>query len=125
MGDEINSKKMIQMEEILKLFLPEEIVEKFKLIEVVNKETYVEFVLEEKAERPEGKEYVGKTIELKQWETIELLNYPMKNKQGRVKLRRKRWLIQETGKTVVNPVPEKLPGAKISEEFGDFLKGAH
>lgn len=114
---------IISEKEILSLIIPKELAKEYDVVAIVETEKYIEMVLKENNRLP--KDYQRnkrETIEVKQWETQQWLTFPLRGKQCRLKIKRKRWIIKPTNNTVTNKIPSGVYGMKISEEFGIYLK---
>ena len=114
--------EIITKKQILGLIIPKELVEDYEVESIVENKEYVEILLRENKKGLVDERYHGKTIELHRWEYLQLITFPLKGKQCRIKIKKKRFRIQETGKTSTNEVPGLTYGMKIPEEFGIYLK---
>ncbi len=113
----------ITKKQILGIIIPKELIEEYELVEIIETEKYVELVIKETNSLPKRcKLNEGETIEVKQWETQQWLTFPVKGKQCRLNIKRKRWIIKGANKTVTNEIPGLTYGMKIPEEFGRYLK---
>lgn len=107
-------------QKLIKLIVPVEITEEFEIEDIIETNEYIELVLRETNMLPQG--IRDEPLELTRYTKIELLTFPVKGKQCRLNLLRKRWKLKSNGTTVTNPIPGKMYGLKIPEEFGVYLR---
>ena len=108
--------------DILSLILPAGILEYFR-VTGYKKEEDVSFVdLEEKNIPPE--QYQDQKLLSKGfYETITIQDYPLSGKPFFLRVKRRRWTIEETGQVVCRDWNLVAKGTRITEEFATFLKG--
>jgi len=99
--------KNITQTELLKTILPKEIAEEYKLEEIIDTEKYIEFVMIEINHLPKNEQYRGENIEIKKYNIQQLLTFPLKGKQCRIKLKKKRWIMKKTRKTIISELKSK------------------
>jgi hypothetical protein len=108
--------------DLLSLILPAGILEYFRVIGY-KKEEDVSFVdLEEKNLPPE--QYQDQKLLSKGfYDTVTIQDYPLRGKPFFLRIKRRRWTIEETGQVVSRDWNLVAKGTRITEEFATFLKG--
>lgn len=106
-------------QKLLELIVPVELLEEFKLQDIIVEKHFVELVLVEQNLLP--RKTSGVQVELMRYEKTQILTFPLKGKQCRLTLNRKRWKLKKTNKTIMNEVEFKWPEIKATNEFGKYL----
>ena len=111
----------MEKEVILKHFLPKEFVEHFELTGIESKGEQLVFSLDEKNVIPP--EHEDKHLESKGFvQPIQISDFPIRDKQVILHVRRRKWRDKETGKTYTRNWDLKSRGTSYTKEFGAFLK---
>ena len=102
---------------LLKYFLPSGLLDHF---EVVNLDTGSSIIvhLDEKNIAPKGKGLTSKGFR----EAVTLQDFPMRDKALYLRIRRRKWIEESTGKTVSNHWDLSAEGTRMTKELADFLK---
>lgn len=107
--------------EFLAAVLPSGILEYFTFAEVQNNPDSFEIYLEESNKHPE--EYKGQKLSSKGFcQQISIQDYPIRGKAVYLKIRRRRWLNETTGKIVTRNWELVAKGTRLTQEFAAFLK---
>lgn len=104
-----------------KLLLPVEVFEYFTITSVSDNGQVVELFLEEKdhLHHPEeGHEYEKNGF----YEAMTVQDYPIRGKKSLLRIKRRRWIDNTTGKSVGNDYNLVAKGTRHSVEFAAFLK---
>ena len=108
--------------ELLQLFLPEGILTYFEITKAEKTEVSYKIHLSEKNILPEM--YQGmKTSSKGFYEEITIQDLPIRGKACFLKVKRRRWLIEDTGKIVSRDWNLVAKGTRFTSEFATFLKG--
>jgi len=109
-------------EDLLKLFLPEELLEYFEICSIDSKSKDVIIELEERNTPPE--EYVSERLTSKGFfPVIEINDFPIRNRPLVLRIKRRRWLNESTGKTISRDWKLVAEGTRYTQGFASFLKG--
>jgi transposase len=112
----------MEQEAILKHILPKEFVEYFDLIDIDSAGEQLVFSLDEKNITPP--EHEEKELESKGFiEAIHITDFPIRDKQVILRVRRRKWREKKTGKTYSRNWELKAEGTSYTKEFASFLKG--
>lgn len=117
MGSEINHHLSL-----VKLLLPEDIFDYFEIIniDIKDKEVYID--LDELNIPPEGfKE--EKLISKGFHSSSTIQDFPLRDKAMFLRVRRRRWLIESTGKVISRDWEAVAKGTRLTKGFANFLKG--
>lgn len=107
---------------LIKLLLPEELFNYFDLIhlEIMDKEVHA--YLDEEDIKPD--EYKKEKLTSKGFHsTIIIQDFPIRDKPLFLHIRRRRWLVESTGKVVSRNWDTVAKGTRLTKEFATFLKG--
>lgn len=109
-------------ETLVRLILPEGILEYFELTNVTQTETGLNIYLEEKNLPPVG--YEKSQLESKGYlpETA-IQDFPIRGHKVALCIKRRRWEVKETGAIITRDWNLVRKGARMTTEFGAFLKG--
>jgi len=114
----------MESQEILKYILPKEFVLHFDLINIKTEGDQLVFSLDEKNVKPP--EHNMKELESKGFvSSIQILDFPIRDKGVILKVRRRKWKDKQTGKTYTRDWNLKEKGTSYTKEFAFFLKGIH
>lgn len=109
---------------LIELFLPEGILEYFQVTSVKKKEDSFQISLEEKNSVPE--EYSGQKLLSKGfYDVITIQDFPIRGKACYLKIKRRRWTVEDTGQIVSRDWSLVAKGTRLTEEFASFLKAVH
>ena len=108
--------------ELLGLFLPEGILDYFEIILAENKLDAYYIYLRELNIPPN--EYVNsKLISKGYYDESTVQDFPLRGKACYLKVKRRRWLEEETGKIVSRDWNLVARGTRLTSDFATFLKG--
>lgn len=109
-------------QELISLILPAGILQYFRVTGIKKEhETYF-ITLEEKNITPE--KYSGQKLLSKGFfDTITIQDFPLRGKPCYLRVKRRRWTIEETGTIVSRDWNIVAQGTRITQDFADFLKG--
>lgn len=117
-------KKVKVDQSLIELFLPEGILEYFQVTSVTQKEDTIQISLEEKNTIPE--EYAGQKLLSKGfYDVVTIQDFPVRGKACYLKIKRRRWTVEETGGIVSRDWSLVAKGTRLTEEFAAFLKAVH
>ena len=106
----------------IKLLLPEELFNYFNLTHLEVIENEVHAYLDEEDIKP--LEYTNEKLTSKGFHTtIIIQDFPIRDKPLFLHIRRRRWLIESTGKVVSRDWDTVAKGTRLTKEFATFLKG--
>jgi hypothetical protein len=109
-------------ESLLKLVLPKEIFEYFMILSVEEKGKDIVIELEEINSPPE--EFSSEVLTSKGfYPCIEVNDFPLRNRPLVLRIKRRRWLNESTGKTVCRDWKLIAEGTRYTQGFASFLKG--
>jgi hypothetical protein len=109
---------------ITSLFLPEGMLDYFEVTSVKNTEESYTISLAEKNQHPE--EYAGHNLISKGYfEDITVKDFPIRGKACYLKIKRRRWWDEDTGKVVFRNWELVAQGTRMTKEFASFLKALH
>jgi hypothetical protein len=107
---------------LVRLLLPEGILEYFELVNVAEVEGELNIYLEEKNIVPSG--YENERLESKGLlPEISVQDFPIRGHKVALCIKRRRWLLPDTGETITRDWKLVHKGTRITTEFGVFLKG--
>ena len=110
-------------ETLVRLILPEGLLEYFELIDVrPSGNGQLNIYLEEKNHAPSG--YEKSQLESKGFlpETA-IQDFPIRGHKVALCIKRRRWEVKETGSIITRDWDLVRKGARMTTEFGTFLKG--
>jgi hypothetical protein len=108
--------------DLLQFILPEELLEYFTLTDAQKTSDSYTFYLSEKNICPQ--EYTGQKLQSKGFfdeETVR--DFPLRGKACYLKIKRRKWLNEDTGKVVYRNWELVANGTRMTKEFATFLKG--
>jgi len=109
-------------ESLLKLILPKEIFEYFIILSVEENGKDIVIELEEINSPPE--EFSSDSLTSKGfYPYIEVNDFPLRNRPLVLRIKRRRWLNESTGKTVSRDWKLVAEGTRYTQGFASFLKG--
>jgi hypothetical protein len=109
-------------ESLLRLILPKEIFEYFEILSVEERGKDIVIELEEINNPPE--EYASDSLTSKGfYPWIEVNDFPLRNRPLVLRIKRRRWLNESTGKTVSRDWQLVAEGTRYTQGFASFLKG--
>ena len=111
----------MKTENIIGYILPKEFVEYFDLISIEEGEEQLIFNLDEKNELPP--EHKDKKLESKGFlPATHLTDFPIRDRQVTLRIRRRKWVDKATGKTYTREWDLRAKGTNYTKEFAAFLK---
>jgi hypothetical protein len=109
-------------ETLVNLLLPQGILEFFELTNVSQADIGLQLFLEEKNIVPS--EYKDQKLESKGFlPEIMVQDFPIRGQKVNLHIKRRRWEIKQTGEIITRDWNLVSKGARITTEFGNFLKG--
>lgn len=109
-------------ETLVRLLLPQGILDFFELTNVTQTDIGLQLYLEEKNIIPS--EYQDQKLESKGFlPEIMVQDFPIRGQKVNLHIKRRRWEVKDTGETITRDWKLVSKGARITTEFGDFLKG--
>ena len=111
-----------QYQNLVKLFLPSELFDYFEITKLHVTEQFIGVFLDELEKKPVG--YSEETLTSKGFHTEAIIqDFPIRNKAVFLHVRRRRWLVESTGKVVSRDWDSVAEGTRYTKSFADFLKG--
>lgn len=108
-------------EELIKLLLPAGLTEYFDITNVVEVDNTFKIYLQEKNIAPLG--YKQEDLESKGFlPEISVQDFPIRGKKVYLQISRRRWLVISSGETITRDWDLITKGARMTQEFGLFLK---
>ncbi|MDF9794744.1 hypothetical protein OKW21_005744 [Catalinimonas alkaloidigena] len=109
---------------IISLFLPDGMLDYFEVTSVEKTEESYTISLAEKNQHPE--EYAGENLISKGYfAEITVKDFPIRGKACYLKVKRRRWWNEDTGKVVFRNWELVAQGTRMTMEFASFLKALH
>ena len=109
-------------QDLVKLLLPSELFDYFEITKLVIADRTVTVFLDERDIKP--LDYSGQKLSSKGFHSESIIqDFPIRNKAVFLHLRRRRWLIESTGKVVSRDWDSVAEGTRYTKSFADFLKG--
>ncbi len=109
-------------QELIKLLLPEGVLNFFKVSYVVKKDSEYIIFVEELNIVP--KQYQGHKLTSKGfYEPVTIQDFPLRGKACFLKVKRRRWLDEDTGHIVMRDWDIVAKGTRMTRDFAIFLKG--
>lgn len=112
----------MKTEDILKHFFPEEILEYFDVVDVTSHNANLTFFLDEKNQLPNDLP-TGKYESKGFTAPIQLVDFPIRDKEVVLQVRRRKWIEKSSGKIYSRSWDLTAQGTRYTKEFGAFLKG--
>lgn len=112
----------MEEKEYLSLLLPEGMLDYFQVTEMKKQQGQFEIYLEEK-NTPPPQYRKDKLTSKGFYEEITVQDFPLRGKACFLKVKRRRWLNEETGQTVSRDWDLVANGTRMTDEFATFLKG--
>lgn len=107
---------------LIKLLLPEELFKYFDLVHLEVIDNQIHAYLDEDDIKPV--EYKNENLTSKGFHSpIIIQDFPIRDKPLFLHIRRRRWLIESTGKVVSRDWDTVAKGTRLTKEFATFLKG--
>lgn len=107
---------------LIKLLLPEELFYYFEFIHLEIIDNEVHAYLDEEDIKPE--EFKNEKLTSKGFHSaIIIQDFPIRDKPLFLHIRRRRWLIESTGKVVSRDWDTVAKGTRLTKDFATFLKG--
>lgn len=107
---------------LIKLLLPQEIFDYFELIHIEVNDKEVHVYMDELNTPPEGLEKEHLSSKGFHPEAI-IQDFPLRNKAMFLHVRRRRWLVESTGKVISRNWDTVAKGTRLTKDFATFLKG--
>ncbi len=109
-------------ETLVRLILPEGLLEYFELVNVAQLGSGLNIYLEEKNIPPAGYEAVK--LESKGFmDEVSIQDFPIRGHKVNLCIKRRRWEVKETKAIITRDWNLVIKGARMTTEFGAFLKG--
>lgn len=109
-------------ESLIRYILPEELFEYFEICSIEEKGKEIIIELEEKNNPPE--EYRTDRLTSKGFfPAIEVNDFPLRNRPLILRIKRRRWLNETSGKVVSRDWKLVAEGTRYTQSFASFLKG--
>jgi len=107
---------------LLTLLMPEGLLEYFDIMDVVSKDNELHIYLDEKNIAPSG--YENAKLESKGFmPSAEIKDFPIRTQKVTLHIKRRRWTVLADGKIITRDWNLVREGARMTTEFGLFLKG--
>lgn len=114
--------KRLKEHELIKLLLPEGVLNFFKVSDVMKKDSEYIIFLEELNILP--KQYQEHKLSSKGfYEPVTIQDFPLRGKACFLKVKRRRWLDEDTGHIVMRDWDIVAKGTRMTRDFAIFLKG--
>ena len=107
---------------LVQYILPEEIFEYFEITKIEEQGKELHIYLDENPDLPSGYSAYKLTSKGFHDEAI-IKDFPIRNKAALLHVRRRRWLVEETGKVVSREWNLTAEGTHYTQGFATFLKG--
>lgn len=108
-------------QELVRLLLPVEIFEYFEITELNAIGDTLHVYLDEQDKKPSI--YSGQKLTSKGFHPEAVIqDFPLREKAVFLHIRRRRWLIEDTGKVVSRDWDSVAKGTRYTKSFADFLK---
>ncbi|MBE8720261.1 ISAon1 family transposase N-terminal region protein [Sphingobacterium pedocola] len=107
---------------LLALLMPEGLLDYFDIMEVVQKDKELHIHLDEKNIAPSG--YENTKLASKGFMPVsEIKDFPIRGQKVTLHIKRRRWTVSDTRKIITRDWNLVREGARMTTEFGLFLKG--
>ena len=107
---------------LVQYILPEEIFEYFEITKIEEQGKELHIYLDETPDLPSGYS-TYKLISNGFHDVAIIKDFPIRNKAALLHVRRRRWLVEETGKVVSREWNLTAEGTRYTQGFATFLKG--
>ena len=107
---------------LVQYILPEDIFEYFEIIKIEEQGKELHIYLDENPVFPSGYSMYKLSSKGFHEEAI-IKDYPIRNKAALLHVRRRRWLVEETGNVVSREWNLTAEGTRYTQGFATFLKG--
>ena len=109
-------------QKLISLLLPDGILEYFELTEVGKESKELQVFLQEKNISPQG--YKNEELESKGFfPEVSIQDFPIRGQKVALRIKRRRWTVKNTGEIISRDWDLIRKGARMTTEFGLFLKG--
>jgi hypothetical protein len=117
MSDSIND-----YQSLLKLVLPSELFDYFEIINLIVSDNSIDVYLDEQNLKPI--EFSDQKLTSKGFHSeIVVQDFPIRKRPVFLHVRRRRWLVEDTGKVISREWDSVAEGTRYTKSFADFLKG--
>lgn len=117
-------RKQVDYKSVLSLFLPQGILDYFDIVDYSDMGSYYLISLEEQKVIPLEHSHMKLVSKGFSPETV-ITDFPARDRNVYLKIRRRRWEDPLTGKTYSRNWDLVAEGTRITKEFGAFLKELH
>ena len=104
-----------------RLLLPEGTLDYFNLVDVKESASEIVIYLEEKNEVPSSYSTV-KTESKGFYDPVVVHDFPIRGKKVFLNIRRRRWVVLETGEYISRDWHQVAKGTRMTQDFASFLK---
>lgn len=109
-------------QELLKLVLPEEIFDYFEIVNLEVTPKAIHVYLDEQDIKPD--KYKNQKLTSKGFHAeVVIQDFPIRRKAAMLHVRRRRWLVEDTGEVVSREWDSVAVGTRYTKDFASFLKG--
>lgn len=106
---------------LLSLLMPDGLLEYFEILEVDQVDNHLHIYLDELNISPSG--YENRKLESKGFmPSTEISDFPIRGQKVTLHIRRRRWTVLDTGQIITRDWNLVREGARMTTEFGLFLK---
>ena len=106
---------------LLTLLMPEGLLDYFDILEVTQIESHLHIYLDERNVAPSG--YASSKLSSKGFiPSTEISDFPIRGQKVTLHIRRRRWTVLDTGEIITRDWNLVHEGARMTTEFGLFLK---
>ena len=107
---------------LLRALLPSEIFDYFEIVNVIVNDKSIDVHLDEIMKKPEG--YENDKLISKGFHSASVIqDFPIRDKALYLHVRRRKWLVESTGKIISNNWDTVAKGTRLTKGFASFLKG--
>ena len=107
---------------LISALLPEGILDYFELTQVEKEAKMLNIYLEEKNIAPQG--YQSTELESKGFfPEVDIQDFPIRGQKVTLRIKRRRWTVKSSGLIISRDWDLVIKGARMTTEFGLFLKG--
>lgn len=109
-------------QELIKLVLPEEIFDYFEIVKLEVLPKAIHVYLDEQDIKPH--KYKKQKLTSKGFHAeVVIQDFPIRRKAAMLHVRRRRWLVEDTGEVVSREWDSVAEGTRYTKDFASFLKG--
>lgn len=108
--------------ELLKILLPADLLFYFELTDIESTDASTTLFIAEKNIRPEQYK-LDKLLSKGFYEPVTIQDFPLRGKPCFLKVKRRRWLNEDTGAIVCRDWNTVAKGTRLTSDFAIFLKG--